>query len=90
VQVEIVHSPDTQDAVPRESRAHSVHESAARGTKEIGHCLPRADCVRLAESLQGILAAQMLKVCVCHGEIGCEHGGCDLAAVNTVADESVN
>ena len=45
---------------------------------------------RLAEGLQVFFSARVLEVRVFDREVAGEHGGCDFAAVNAVADEGVD
>lgn len=87
VQMEVVYGADAQDTLPRETRADAVHERAARGAEVIGHGVAGADGAVLAERLEVVAAAQVLQVRVGDGEVGCEHGRRDLAAVGAVADE---
>jgi len=75
---------------PRESRADAVHERAARGTEVVGHGVVRDDDARLTEGVQVVAAAQLLQVRVGDGEVGCEHGRGDFAAVRAVANEGVD
>lgn len=88
--MEIVNGADAQDAPPRVAGADAVHERAARGTEVVGHGVARGDGTRLAEGLQVVLAAEVLEVRVGDGEVGCEHGRGDFAAVGAVADEAVD
>jgi hypothetical protein len=46
--------------------------------------------VGLAKGFELVLAADVLEVRVEDGEVGGEHGGCQLAAVGAVADEAVD
>ena len=85
--MEIVHGADTQDTHPGERRADAVHQGAARRTEVIGHSVLRGDGARLAEGLQGVAAAHVLQVRVGDGEVGCEHGRRDFAAVRAVTDK---
>jgi hypothetical protein len=88
--MEIVHGTDTQDTLPRESRADAVHKRAARGTEVVSHSVTRGDSAGLVEGLQAVAAAQMLQVCVGDGEVGCEYGRSDFAVVRVVTDEGVD
>lgn len=56
----------------------------------VGHGLARAYPLRLAERLEAVLPARVLKVRVLDGEVAGEHGRRDLAAVDAVADEGVD
>ena len=90
LQVEILNSADTQDTLPRETRADAVHERTARGTEVVDHGVARANGTMLAEGLQIVAAAQVLQVGVGDGEVGCEHRRGDFAAVRAVADEGID
>ena len=89
-QMEIVNGADAQDALARAAGADAVHERAARGAEVVGHGVARGDGPRLAKGLKVVAAAHVLEVRVGDGEVGCEHGGGDFAAVGAVADEAVD
>ena len=90
VQMEVVYGADAQDTLPRAAGADAVHERAARGAKVVGHGVARGDGARLAKGLKVVAAAQVLEVRVGDGEVGCEHGRGDFAAVRAVTDEAIN
>lgn len=50
----------------------------------------RSNSICLTKGLEVVLAANMTEVGVFDGEVGCEHGGCDLATVGTIAHKSIN
>lgn len=90
MQMEVIHSADAHDTIPRKSRADTIHERATRGAEVIGHFVPGFDGLRLAEAFQVVSPADVFQVRVGDDEVGCEHGGCDFAAVGAVADERVD
>ncbi|KAF7966236.1 hypothetical protein HWV62_39459 [Athelia sp. TMB] len=90
VQIEIVDGADAQDTLSRHARAHTVHERAASLAEVVGHGVARLDGARLAPGREVIAAAQVLQVRIVDGEVGCEHGRRDFAAVRAVADEGVD
>ena len=87
--MKIVYGADAQDTVARVARADAVHERAARGTEVVGHGVARGDGTRLAKSFQVVAAAHVLEVGVGDGEVRCEHGRGDFAAIPAVADEAI-
>lgn len=91
MQTEIIHSANTQYRHRREGRADAVHERAARRTEVVGHgrVWPnRGDSI--GPALEVLAAAHVFQILVVDGEVGSEHGRGELAAINTVADESVD
>lgn len=90
VQIEIVDGADAQDTLSRHARANTVHERAASLAEVVGHGVARLDGARLAPGREVIAAAQVLQVRIIDGEVGCEHGCRDFAAVRAVADEGVD
>jgi len=91
VQTEIIHSANTQDRRRWEGRADAVHERAARGTEVVGHSgvwPNRSD--RIGPALEVVAAAQVLQILVVNGEVGCEHGRGEFAAIPAVANKGVD
>lgn len=89
-QAEVVDGPDAQDAGPGIAGRHAVHKGATGRTEVVCHLVARGDGLGLPPAAEVLLAAQVLEVLVVDGEVGCEHGRCDLAAVCTVAHECVD
>lgn len=89
-QAEVVDGTDAQDAHAGEAGRHTVHEGAAGRAEEVGHLVARGDRLGLAPAAEALLAPQVPEVLVVDGEVGCEHGGCHLAAVCAVAYERVD
>lgn len=90
VQIKVIHSTNTQDAISGEACADAVHERAARRAKVVGHVVARANRLGLAIRRQIVAATLVRQVGIVDGEVGCEHGRGDLAAVGAVADEGVD
>lgn len=90
MQIEIVHRANPQNTLSRKLGADAVHERAARAAEVIGHLVPGRDGVRLSEAGQIVPATLVFQVCVVDGEVGCEHGRRDFAAVGAVAYERLD
>ena len=89
MKMKVVDGPDAKNTVAPVSRADSIHEGATSFAKFVGHAVPRRDGVGLNKGAQVVLATDEFDVVVGHHEIGGEHRGSDLAAVEAVADEGV-
>ena len=44
----------------------------------------------MTEGFQVVAAAKVFEVCVCDGEVGSKHGGCDFTTVVAVAHEAAD
>ncbi|KFX89183.1 hypothetical protein V490_07187 [Pseudogymnoascus sp. VKM F-3557] len=86
----IIHRANAKDAHPRELLANTIHQRPTRAAEIVSHLLPRLDSFRLSKSLQVVLAAQVRQVRVEDGEVGGEHGRCDLATVAAVAEKAAD
>lgn len=89
-QAKVIDGSDAQDAGPGIAGRHAVHEGAAGRTEVVCHLVTRGNRLGLAPAAEVFLAAQVLEVLVVDGEVGCEHGRCDLATVCAVAHERVD
>ena len=73
VEVEIIDCPNTENALPWECCANTIHEGAASLAEVVGHKALAGDGARLAKRGQVIAAAGVGQVFVVDGEVGREH-----------------
>ena len=90
VKVEIIDCPNTENALPWECCANTIHEGAASLAKVVGHDALAGDGARLAKRGQVIAAAGVGQVFVVDSKVRREHRCGDFAAVGAVADKRVD
>lgn len=90
MQVEVVHSTDSEDTHARKPAAPPVHQIAADGTEAVLHHATRRDSPVLSPSGQFVFPADVLEASVHDGEVRAEHGRAEFVAVAAVADEGVD
>jgi len=67
--MEVVHSPDAQDAISRELLAHTIQQRSTCPAEVVGHFITGSHAARLCEGSQVLLAAKMFKMSVGDGEV---------------------
>ena len=90
MQREVVNGTNTQNANAWQALTDAVHESSTVTAEVVGHLFARSYRLILAICFEQLLSTQVLELRILNGEVACEHGSRDFAAVGTVTHECLD